>query len=66
MAAVAGVAAGGVWQRLLELLLVELEAAGLVDERRLIVDASIVPAKKGAPRRGEARWIAAAPRVSGI
>ena len=56
----------GVWERLLELLLVELEQAGLVDERRYLVDASIVPAKKGAPRRGAARWIAAAPPASGI
>jgi transposase len=56
----------GVWERLLELLLVELEQAGLVDEQRYIVDASIVPAKKGAPRRGAARWIVAAPRASGI
>ena len=56
----------GVWQRLQELLLAELEQAGLVDERRYIVDASIVPAKKGAPRRGAARWIGAAPRPSGI
>jgi transposase len=56
----------GVWERLLELLLVELEQAGLVDQRRYLIDASIVPAKKGAPRRGAARWIVAAPRASGI
>ena len=57
--------AAGVWQRLLAALLVELERRGALEEARLLVDASIAPAKKGAPRRGRARWIAAAPRPSG-
>ena len=39
----------GVWQQLLSLLLCELEQRGAVDSARLIVDASIAPAKKGAP-----------------
>ncbi len=56
----------GVWQQLLSLLLCELEQRGAVDSARLIVDASIAPAKKGAPRRGQARWIAAVPQPSGI
>lgn len=55
----------GVWQRLLEVLREELEAAGAADRARLIVDVSIAPAKKGAPRRGQARWTAAVPRPSG-
>jgi transposase len=57
--------AAGVWQRLLALLVEELERASAVDEARLLVDASIAPAKKGAPRRGPAPLIAAAPRPSG-
>lgn len=56
--------AAGVWQRLLGVLLEELERLGRLDAARLLVDASIAPAKKGAPRRGQARWIAAAPRPS--
>jgi transposase len=56
----------GVWQRLLLVLVDELEQRGQRDRARLIVDASIAPAKKGAPKRGRARWIAAAPRPSGI
>lgn len=56
----------GVWPRLLELLRQELEAAGAADQARLVVDASIAPAKKGAPRRGQARWTVAVPRPSGI
>jgi transposase len=55
----------GVWQRLLDVLGAELAARGAGDRLRLIVDASIAPAKKGARRRGQARWIAAAPRPSG-
>ena len=38
---------------------------GQVDAARLLVDSSIVPAKKGARRRAEARWIAVAPPASG-
>jgi transposase len=56
--------AAGVWQQLLRVLLEELERLGRLDAARLLVDASIAPAKKGAPRRGQARWIAAAPRPS--
>lgn len=56
--------AAGVWQRLLAALLAELEQRGALEDARLLVDASIAPAKKGAPRRGQARWIAAAPRPS--
>ena len=56
----------GVWQRLLVVLVDELEARGQRDRARLIVDASIAPAKKGARKRGQARWIAAVPRPSGI
>lgn len=57
--------AAGVWERLLRSLVRELEARGELDGARLLVDASIAPAKKGAPRRGAARWIAAAPPASG-
>ena len=56
----------GVWERLLAVLVEELDRRGQRDRARLIVDASIAPAKKGAPKRGRARWIAAAPRPSGI
>ena len=45
----------GVWERVLEVLLGELDAVGVLDTRRLLVDATTVPAKKGAPRRGRAR-----------
>jgi len=55
----------GVWERLLVALRLELERAGALDEARLLVDSSIAPAKKGARRLGEARWIAAARPVSG-
>jgi transposase len=55
----------GVWERLLVALRLELERAGGFDEARLLVDSSIAPAKKGARRLGEARWIAAARPVSG-
>jgi transposase len=55
----------GVWEQLLRSLVAELESSGALDQARLLVDASIAPAKKGAPRRGAARWIAAVPRPSG-
>lgn len=55
----------GVWSRLLVSLRLELERSGALDEARLLVDSSIAPAKKGARRLGEARWIAAVPRASG-
>jgi transposase len=56
----------GVWRQLLSLLVSELEQRGAIDSARVIVDASIAPAKKGAPKRGQARWIVAAARPSGI
>ena len=56
----------GVWAQLLRSLVAELESRGALDEARLLVDASIAPAKKGARRLGAARSIAAAPRPSGI
>lgn len=56
----------GVWQRLLAVLVEELERVGARDQARLIVDASIAPAKKGAVRRGQARWTGVAARPSGI
>jgi len=55
----------GVWTRLLSSLRLELEALGALEEARLLVDSSIAPAKKGAPRRGRARWIAAARPANG-
>jgi len=45
----------GVWQRLHELLLAELHAAGELDWSRAIADSSHVQAKKGARRRVPAR-----------
>jgi len=41
----------GVWQRLHELLLAELHAAGEIEWSRAIADASHVQAKKGARKR---------------
>ena len=55
----------GVWERLLEAVKGELDSRGVLEGERLLVDASIAPAKKGARRRGEAPWIAAVPRPSG-
>lgn len=55
----------GVWDALLRSLVQELDAASALDEARLLVDASIAPAKKGARRLGAARSIAVAPRPSG-
>jgi transposase len=51
----------GVWERLDELLLNRLRAAGEIEWARAIVDSSQVQAKKGAPRRVRARWIEAGP-----
>ena len=59
----------GVWDRLHELLLGRLRAAGEIEWSRAIVDSSQVQAKKGAPRRARARSTEAvrAPRgASGI
>lgn len=55
----------GVWEKLLETLRAELEQVGALDQERLLVDSSIAPAKKGARRLGQARWIAAVPPASG-
>jgi transposase len=52
--------AAGVWDRLHELLLSRLRAAGEIEWSRAIVDSSQVQAKKGAPRRARARSIEAA------
>lgn len=45
----------GVWQRLHELLLAELHAAGELDWSRAVADASQIQAKKGATRSVPAR-----------
>jgi transposase len=45
----------GVWQRLHELLLAELHAAGELDWSRAVVDSSHVQAKKGAQKQVRAR-----------
>ena len=47
----------GVWERLHEVLLAELHAAGEIEWSRAVVDASHVQAKRGAPRRARARLI---------
>jgi transposase len=47
----------GVWERLHELLLARLRAAGEIEWSRAVVDASHVQAKRGAPRRARARSI---------
>ena len=51
----------GVWERLHELLLAELHAAGELEWSRAVADSSHVQAKKGAPRRARARLTAAGP-----
>jgi len=50
----------GVFEKLHELLLARLRAAGEIEWSRAIVDSSQVPAKKGAPKRARARWTEAA------
>ena len=47
----------GVWERLHALLLAELRAAGEIEWARAVADSSHVQAKKGAPRRAQARLI---------
>ena len=47
----------GMWERLHEILLAELRAAGEVEWSRAVADSSHVQAKKGAPRRARARLI---------
>jgi len=54
----------GVWPQLLVRLQALLAEAGEIDWRRVIVDATFVAAKKGAPRRARARQTAAAQRAS--
>ena len=46
----------GVWERLHQLLLAELRAAGELEWSRAVADSSHVQAKKGAPKRARARW----------
>ena len=45
----------GVWQRLHEVLLARLQAAGVIDWSRAAADGSHVRALKGGPRPGPAR-----------
>lgn len=45
----------GVWERLHEVLLAELHAAGLIEWSRAVADGSHIQAKKGALRRARAR-----------
>jgi len=54
----------GVWERLHEVLLAELQAADQLEWTRAIADSSHVQAKKGAPRLGPARSIAAGQAAS--
>ena len=56
----------GVWERLHELLLAELQSAERLEWERAIADASHLQAKKGAPRRGRARSTAAGQAASTI
>lgn len=56
----------GVWPQLLQRLQAKLADADKLDWQRVIVDATIVPAKKGAPRRAKALQIAAGQRASCI
>jgi transposase len=54
----------GVWALLLERLQERLAEATLIDWQRAMIDATFVPAKKGAPRRARARPTAGAERAS--
>jgi transposase len=54
----------GVWQRLHEVLLAELHAAGEIDWSRAIADSSHVQAKKGARKQVPAPWTGAAAAAS--
>jgi transposase len=51
--------AAGVWQRLHEVLLAELNAAGKLDWSRAVIDSSHVRAARRGPKAGRARSIAA-------
>jgi len=54
----------GVWERLHELLLARLRAAGEIEWSRAVADSSHVQAKKGAARRARARLIEPDPAQS--
>jgi transposase len=54
----------GVWAALLERLQTRLADADAIDWSRAIVDASLVPVKKGAPRRARAQQTAGNRRPS--
>ena len=54
----------GVWAGLMLRLQQRLAESEAIDWQRAIVDASLVPVKKGAPRRARAPQIAANPRPS--
>ena len=54
----------GVWDRLHRALLDRLGAADQIDWSRAALDSAAVPAKKGAPRSGRARRIAASRAAS--
>ena len=54
----------GVWDRLHQLLLDRLRAAGEIEWSRAIADSSQIQAKKGAPKRARARWTGAVPAPS--
>ncbi len=56
----------GVWERLHELLLAELQSAGQLEWERAIADSSHLQAKKGAPRRVPVPSIAVAVAASTI
>src|SRR6058998_807322 len=56
----------GVWERLHELLLARLRAAGEIEWSRAVADSSHVQAKKGAPKRARARWTEAGAAPSTI
>jgi transposase len=45
----------GVWERVLEILIVKLDRAGKLDWSRLVIDASIIDAKRGAILSARAR-----------
>jgi transposase len=54
----------GVWPQALALLVAELDRNGKLDWSRVVIDASIVDAKKGATSLGRARSTVALPRAS--
>jgi transposase len=54
----------GVWTRLHALLLARLRAAGELEWSRAVIDSSQVQAKKGAPKRAQARSTGAVPARS--